>query len=71
MCSISRDPRWKECTICTAIAPDAVFTVLTYGTGPACGPAISAQIRSPKAKKPRVSEPGKRSEPNVAQLRTI
>jgi hypothetical protein len=33
MCSISRDPRREEYTICTAVAPDAVFTVRTYGTG--------------------------------------
>jgi hypothetical protein len=26
MCSISRDPRWEEYTICTAVAPGAVFT---------------------------------------------
>jgi len=31
MCSISRDPRREENTICT---PDAVFTVRTYGTRP-------------------------------------
>jgi hypothetical protein len=29
MCSICRDPRWSEYTICTAIAPDALFTVRT------------------------------------------
>jgi hypothetical protein len=28
---MSRDPRWDECTICTAVAPDEVFTVRTYG----------------------------------------
>ena len=38
MCSISRDPRREEYTICTALAPDAVFTVRTYGTGPLYGP---------------------------------
>ena len=38
MCSISRDPRCEECTICTAVAPDAVFTVRRYGTGPLYGP---------------------------------
>ncbi len=27
MCSISREPWREECTICTARAPDAVFTV--------------------------------------------
>jgi hypothetical protein len=31
MCSTSRDPRREECTICTAVAPEAVFTVRTYG----------------------------------------
>lgn len=31
MCSMSRDPCREECTICTAVAPDAVFTVRTYG----------------------------------------
>jgi hypothetical protein len=32
MCSIFRDPRRDEYTICTAVAPDAVLTVRTYGT---------------------------------------
>jgi hypothetical protein len=32
MCSISRDPRRFEHTICTAVAPLAVFTVRTYAT---------------------------------------
>jgi hypothetical protein len=27
MCSISRDPRRLECTICTAVARLAVFTI--------------------------------------------
>ena len=41
MCSISRDPRCEECTICTARAPDAVFTVRTYGdTRPLYGPGL-------------------------------
>ena len=31
MCSMSRDPGREECTSCTAAAPDAVFTVRTYG----------------------------------------
>jgi hypothetical protein len=26
-----REPRREECTICTALAPEAVFTVRTYG----------------------------------------
>ena len=32
MCSISRDARRFECTIWTATAPLAVFTVRTYAT---------------------------------------
>jgi len=35
MCSISRDPRWEDWTICTAVAPDAVLTVRTHGPGAA------------------------------------
>jgi len=36
MCSISRDPRRDEWTICTAVAPEVVFTVRRYGdTSPA------------------------------------
>ena len=31
-CSIARDPRREDHTICTAVAPDAVFTVRTYAT---------------------------------------
>jgi len=38
MCSMSRAPRREEQTICTAVAPGAVLTVRTYGTGPAYGP---------------------------------
>jgi hypothetical protein len=40
MCSISRDPRLDEQTTCTAVAPDLVFTVLTYGTSPPYGPSL-------------------------------
>jgi hypothetical protein len=36
--SISRDPRCQEYTICTAVAPEAVFTVRTYGTRQLYGP---------------------------------
>ncbi len=33
-CPISRDPRCEKYTTCTAVAPDAVLTVRTYGTRP-------------------------------------
>ena len=41
MCSISRDPRREEYTICTALALEAVFTVRRYGdTGQLYGPGL-------------------------------
>src|SRR5689334_23835154 len=40
MCSMLRDPRCDDQTTCTAVAPDFVFTVRTYGTGPLYGPAL-------------------------------
>jgi hypothetical protein len=42
MCSMLRDPRREDQTTCTAVAPDFVFTVRTYGTGPLHGPARQA-----------------------------
>jgi hypothetical protein len=42
MCSISRDPRREEYTICTAVAPDAVLTVRTYGTRTLYDPGLGA-----------------------------
>lgn len=54
---ISRDSRPEKYTTCTAIAPDAVFTVRTHGdTDPAPPARISAQIRSPRPAKPQLSE---------------
>ena len=58
MYSISREPRREDHTICTAIAPDVVFTVRTYSTGPLYNPRLgSAQIRATDGKIPQVSEP--------------
>ena len=36
-CSIFREPCCDDHTICTAVAPDFVFTVRTYGTSPPYG----------------------------------
>jgi hypothetical protein len=44
MCSTSRDPRWEEHTICTAVAPDAVLTVRRYGTNLACSAVHRGEI---------------------------
>jgi hypothetical protein len=38
MCSMRREPRRDDHTTCTAVAPDFVLTVRTYGTGPLYGP---------------------------------
>jgi hypothetical protein len=45
MCSISREPRCDEYTICKAVAPDAVFTVRTYGTEPLYNPGLVTMKR--------------------------
>jgi hypothetical protein len=47
-----RDPRREDQTTCTAAAPDFVFTVRTYGTGPLYGPARQAS-GSPGNQPPR------------------
>ena len=35
-----RAPRRDDHMTCTAVAPDLVFTVLTYGTSPLYGPSL-------------------------------
>ena len=45
-------PAWKEYTICTAVAPDAVLTVRTYGTGPLYGPGLVRKFTSHEPKHP-------------------
>jgi hypothetical protein len=57
MCPVSRDPSREEDTICTAIAPDAVIIVRTYGTGSLYSQASSAHICPPKSKNQVVREP--------------
>ena len=42
-CSMLREPRWDAYTICTATAPEAVFTVRTHVTDETTSP-VSAQI---------------------------
>jgi len=53
ICSIDREPRRQDHTICTAVAPDAVFTVRTKAISAAYGPALVfkfRRIRTPKQK---------------------
>ena len=70
MCSISRDPRCEEYTICTAVAPDAVFTVRTYGTRQLYD---SALVRKFGSREPRTRRSQRRVSPEptiMSQLRT-
>src|SRR5215207_8995970 len=58
MCSMSRDPRREECTICTARAPEAVFAVRTYAdTDPLYEASVSAQILPARSANPQLSKP--------------
>jgi hypothetical protein len=51
MCSIEREPRRQDHTICTAVAPEAVFTVRRKDTSTAYGPALVSKFRgNPTAK---------------------
>jgi hypothetical protein len=52
---MSRDPRRDEYTICTAVAPEAVFTVRTYATVDSLEADVSAQIYATSPTKPQVN----------------
>jgi hypothetical protein len=54
-CSIWRDPRRVDHTICTAVAPEAVFTVRTYATSAPYEPRISVQISAQQRPNPQIS----------------
>ena len=71
MCSMSRDPRRDECTICTAVAPDAVFTVRTYGdTSPAYGPGLARNFSDRNQRTGRSATRRVDQGPTVAEVRT-
>lgn len=59
-CSIDREPRRDDHTICTATAPDPVFTVRPYATTTPYGRRLSAQIHSNSPPDPQVKslQPG-------------
>jgi hypothetical protein len=44
-CSIEREPRRQAHTICTAVAPEAVFTVRTNATSAVYGPTLVFKFR--------------------------
>jgi hypothetical protein len=70
LCSISREPRREECTICTAVAPDAVFTVCRYGdTGQAYGPGLVRKFPHHKPTTHRSQPCGRRKSMIVSQVR--
>jgi hypothetical protein len=53
---MSREPRLVECTICTAVAPDAVFTVRTYATAREPTSPISVQKQAAHNTNPQVND---------------
>jgi hypothetical protein len=57
MCSIERDPRRRDHTICTAVAPEAVFTVRTKATSAAYGPALVFKFRRIRTRKTAGRQP--------------
>jgi hypothetical protein len=52
------DPRCEECTICAAVAPDAVFSIRTHGTRQLYGPGLVRHIRYPIARNRLVKATG-------------
>jgi hypothetical protein len=56
MCSIERDPRRDDHTICTTVAPELVFTVRTYATTAPYGPRL-VHKSAPAANRTTRSQP--------------
>jgi hypothetical protein len=55
-------------TICTAVAPDAVLTVRTYGTRPAYGPGLVRNFSHLQPRTPRSAACESAQSQNMAQL---
>lgn len=76
MCSMSREPRRCECTICTALAPEAVSTVRTYATAGTKEPARlvrahHANTPGQRPADPEISQPWPKSGPMAGRMRSI
>ena len=50
LAAADREPPPRTYTTWTAVAPDLVFTVLTYGPSPLCGPPLVRNLSSPASK---------------------
>jgi hypothetical protein len=61
-CSIERDPRRQDHTICTVVAPGTVFTVRTKASSVAYGP-LRVQIPTNPNTKRQVSHPQSHQNP--------
>jgi hypothetical protein len=66
-----REPRRDDYTICTAIAPDAVFTARTDATAAPYEPRFTAHISTHHRAKPQISDPQSDNTKNVAQVRFL
>jgi hypothetical protein len=69
-CSIWCAPRREDQTTCTAVAPDVVFMVRTYGTRPLYGPRLVRKFSSSEPKTRRSATRDIRHSQNVAQARS-
>ena len=69
MCSIERDPRRQHHTICTAVAPEAVFTVRMRATSAAYGPALVFKFRRIRTQNGRSVIHSRTRTRNMSQLR--
>jgi hypothetical protein len=54
---MQREPRREEHTICTAVAPEAVFTVRTQATTAPDEPEFSAHFSAQSEENPQVNAP--------------
>ena len=68
MCSIEREPMRQDHTICTAVAPDEVFTVRTYATRAAYGPILVFKFRPNTKQNPSSTSCNYANTPNVSQV---
>jgi hypothetical protein len=69
MCSIERDPRRQDHAICTAVAPETVFTERTKATGAAQGPALVFKFRRIRTQNSRSTIRSHARTRNVSQVR--
>jgi hypothetical protein len=71
MCSIEREPRRQDHTICTAVAPEAVFVVRRKDTSTAYGPALVFKFQGIRTQNSRSTVRSHARTRHVRQVRAI